>query len=99
MLIGLTTAVAFVSAGSMVLWEKYQRSEHLETVSAKIITVIGNERRTTDEILESLFPENFDTVTESLGLLLRQERVQNSVIETVDKAGLSHRVRVYFVRR
>lgn len=98
-LIGLITAVAFVSAGSMVLWEGHERSQHLQTVSSKILTVIGDGRRTTDEILESLFPENFDTVTESLGLLLREEKVQNKVIETVDKAGLSHSVRVYFARR
>ena len=98
-LIGLTTAVAFVSAGSMVVWEEHERSQHLQTVSAKILTVIGDGRRTTDEILENLFPENFDIVTESLGLLLKDEKVQNSVIETVDKAGLSHRVRVYFAKR
>lgn len=98
-LIGLTSAVAFGSAACIVMWEWHQRSQHLETVSAKITTVIGSGRRTTDEILESLFPEDFDTVNESLGLLLRQEKVQNVVIETADKAGLSHRIRVYFVKQ
>ncbi len=98
MLVALTSAIAVISAGSIIVLEQQRHSQHIETVSKKIVAVVGSGRRTGDEILEGLFPEDFGTVSEALAVLMKQEKVGDDVVETVDRAGVNHRVRVYFAK-
>jgi hypothetical protein len=98
-LIGLTCAVAFVGAASIMVVKQHQHAEHVEVVSRKIVTIIGRGQKTADEILESLFPEDFSAVSESLAALMQTDSIGNEVVETVDRANVSHKVRVYFVKQ
>jgi len=78
---------------------QHEHSQYIEAVSRKIVKVIGNGRRTADEVLEECFPDDFTTVNESLGILMQKETIGNEVVETLDRSNVSHKARVYFVKQ
>lgn len=94
----LAFLVAFVATGSASLWQAHQRSVHLQAVSEELLRILGNEAKTIDQLHEGLLFEDFATVTESLGMLVKLNKVGHRVIEMRDDANLRYLGRLYFVR-
>jgi hypothetical protein len=95
----LTAFVAVGVAAIGLALQQEQHSKHVEQISERVAVAIGKGQKTADEVLSELYPEDYGTVSEALGVLLQRGTVGNTVVNMRDQAGLGHNVRVYFVKQ
>jgi flagellar basal body-associated protein FliL len=95
----VTAFVALAVTAVALLWEQEQHSRHIQAASRKLVSVIGQRQKTADELLTELYPEDYETVSEALGLLVRSEAVGNALVSMKDELGANHGVRVYFLKQ
>lgn len=86
-----------MSAG---LWWQQRKEENLIREAAdEIVEIIGNEKRTYEEILSGLRLPNYEVANAAIELLLHQERIGSQSATVVDKSDArSFLIRLYFVR-
>jgi hypothetical protein len=94
----ITGLVAFVVSGAAVLWEDYQRSNHIHGVAEQVIEVLGDEAKSIDQLHTALAYENLGTVSEAVALLVDQKKVGHRVVNVHDAANLEYQVRLFFVK-
>ena len=94
----LACLVAFVATGSVTLWQRHQRSTHIQSISEEILHILGNEAKSIDQLHEKLAFEDLGTVSEAVALLVRTKTVDNRVADVRDDANLRYRARLFFAR-
>jgi hypothetical protein len=95
----ITAALIFLLLTSGLLWQQ-QREEtrRIRVAADEIVTVIGNEKRTYDEILSGLRLPSYRIANAALDLLVGEKRVGSEAASIIDKSNNSFRIRLYFVR-
>jgi hypothetical protein len=91
--------VAFVSTASVTVWQNHRHSRRVKEAANKIVVKLGNGAQTVDQLYESLFPEDFSTVSEALSQLIETNKVDHREEDVRNVAGLGYRVRLYFTIR
>lgn len=82
-----------------VLWQQdFEQRKQVRRVAVEITNVIGNDKRTYEEIVGSLRQPDSRVVDDALTLLIDEQRVGSDDITITDKPPRPLRVRMYFVR-
>jgi hypothetical protein len=87
------TILGFVS-----LYEKYQHERLIERVSMDVVSIIGNDTKTFEQINEALFKAAYTDASEAIDRLVTTGRVGHTLLDLQDTYGNRYRVRGYYVR-
>jgi hypothetical protein len=75
-----------------------EEKQRVRGVGDEIVSVIGNEKRTYEEILGDLQQPNYEVANAALALLIKEQRIGSENTTITDKSDKQFRVRLYFVR-
>ena len=85
-------------ASGTLLRESWEVDRQIRTAADDMVRIIGNEKRTLEDILVGLRQPNYNTASAALDLLIEEERVGSEAIMVADDSEGEIRVRLYFVR-
>jgi hypothetical protein len=89
----------FLLLMSGLLWQQQcVQQRQMRRVANEIVTVIGNDKRTYDDILFGLRRPNYALANAAIDLLVDEERIGSEGTIIVDKSDRAFQVRLYFVR-
>jgi hypothetical protein len=95
----IAAIMVFLLLASGLLWRKnWEAKQQVREVADEIIGVIGNEKRTYEEILSGLRKPNYQVASAAIDFLIEEKRLGSEDATIVDKSDEQFRVRLYFVR-
>jgi len=95
----IVTIFIFLVVSSVLIWQRdYARTRQIRAVAAEIIRVVGNEKRTVDEIMGRLRKPEYSLVVAAIDLLHEEERLGSDTTTIIDKADNQFTIRRYYVR-
>jgi hypothetical protein len=94
LVIVLTLLVVMTGVGS---YRVYLHEEQVEAISEKIITKLGTNMKTLEEIYEDLLQADPAVTSEALERLIDARRVDHKILDVRDDLGTRFRARGYFV--
>jgi hypothetical protein len=96
-LIAAVLIFLFLTCGLLWQQDSAQRKQ-VRRAADEIVKVIGNDKRTYEEIVGSLRQPSYQVVTTALTLLIDEQRIGSEDTTIIDKPPRPLRLRVYFVR-
>lgn len=93
----LIVATCLVVITGMGWYEVYSHARNVEEVSAEIVTALGTDTMTFDELYQALFKVDLGVATEALDALVRDKRVGHKLLEARDSSGNSYTFRAYYL--
>jgi hypothetical protein len=94
----LLAVAAFLALTSGVsLYLGHQHKLGVETVEKSIQSNLGSERKSFDQLYESLFFVEASVVSEALEELVRRGKVGQEILDLQDGQGTKFRVRIYYL--
>lgn len=88
----------FLTSG-LLIWHKREEKSRIRAVAEEIVNIIGNEKKTIEEILSGLQHPDYRVANAAIELLLNEKRIGSQVTTITDKnTEESHFIRLYFVR-
>jgi hypothetical protein len=95
----IVTVLVFLVLSCGLQWEQeWSRRRQVRIVADEIVGVLGGEKRTYDDIADSVHEPDRRLVDAALDLLLKEKRLESEETTITDKADEQFRVRLYFVR-
>jgi hypothetical protein len=95
----IAAAFIFLLLTSGVLWQQQREEQRrVQAAAEEIITIIGNEKRTYEDILAGIRSPSHRIADAALDLLIADQRVGSEATAIVDTADRSFSIRLYFVR-
>lgn len=95
----IVTVISFLALMTGVaLHEAHQHDQRVHAVSKEIVTIIGNDIKTFDQVYEALFKVDFAVANEAIDILVASNKVGHKFLELHDDSGDRIRVRGYYVR-
>ena len=95
----IAACLIFILLASGLHWRRTMEiRQHTRKVAEEIVKVIGNEKKTYEDILYGLRQPDSQVTMRALDLLIAQERVGSEPKTLIDKADNDFHIRLYFVR-
>jgi len=95
----IAASFIFLLLASGLLWRhQLQEERRARETGEDIVTIIGNEKRTYDEILSGLRQPDYRIANAAIDLLIGEKRIGSDGATCTDKSHNTFRVRLYFVR-
>ena len=83
----------------VVLYRVYQHGRPIDSISAQIMGIISNDRKTAFQVQESLSGVfSYTEVSEALDQLVQKTLIRPVIIELHDQSGEMYRVQAFWVR-
>ncbi len=80
-------------------WQQWEEERRVRRAADEIVAIIGNEKRSYEEILSGLRLPNYRVANAAIELLIHQERIGSQGATIVDKKDEKpFLIRLYFVR-
>jgi hypothetical protein len=96
----LSACLVFLLLSSGLIWfEQNREQRQILKTAVEIRSVIGNDKKTYDEISSSLRRPNYIVAERAVEKLLSEGWIRSELVEVSDKTAVAHRVRLYFVIR
>jgi hypothetical protein len=95
----IAAVLIFLVLGSGLMWQRdYARTRRVRAVAAEIIRVVGNEKRTVDDIMGRLRKPEYSLVVAAIDLLHEDALLGSDTVTIIDKADNRFPIRLYYVR-
>ena len=95
----LVAVLIFLVLSSGLQWHReWSRTQQVRAVAEEIIKVVGNEKRTYEDVSARLRKPDYQLITAAMDLLIAEERLGSEPATIIDKADKPFRARLYFVR-
>jgi len=95
----IAAVLIFLVLSSGLMWQRdYARTRRVRAVASEIIRVLGNEKRTVDDIMGRLRKPEYALVVAAIDLLHEDERLGSDAVTIIDKADTRFPIRLYYVR-
>jgi len=95
----IAAVLIFLVLGSGLTWQRdYARTRRVRAVAAEIIRVVGNEKRTVDDIMGRLRKPEYSLVVAAIDLLHEDALLGSDTVTIIDKADNRFPIRLYYVR-
>jgi hypothetical protein len=89
----------FLILGSGALWQSDRnRMRQVREIADEIVKVVGNEKRTYEEIIGGLRQPTYQLTNTAIDLLISENRLGSEAVTITDRADKEYRIRLYFVR-
>jgi hypothetical protein len=95
-LILATTFVIFVLVGLILFWQIWEREMLVRQVSRQILVELKS-RKTADELVEGLYPNDPQVIYLALGRLAVAQQVKATIADVEDEKKLPHKVWLYSI--
>ena len=93
--LGILLTCLVVMTGA-ALYQAVNHERRVELVADQIVTALGSETKTFDELHEELYKSDLSTTTEALDSLVMAKKVGQRILEVRDNFGTGFRVRGYY---
>lgn len=96
----IAAALIFLLLASALVWrQEHACRRQISEVATDIVHLLGNNKRTYDEIVGGLRNQVFYKTNAALDLLIRQERVGTEVVAIVDRdTAKTYQITLFYVR-
>ena len=89
----------FILVASGLLWQQdWEEKRQVQRAAIEIISIVGNEKRTYEEIVAGLRQPNYQVANRAIDLLIDENRLGSEEATIIDKTDRVFRVRLYYVR-
>jgi len=95
----IAAVLIFLVLNSGLQWQReYARTRKIRASAAEIIKVVGNEKRTLEDIMSRVRKPEYSLVVAAIDLLHEEERLGSEAVTIIDKADTRFLIRLYYVR-
>jgi len=95
----IAAVLIFLLVTSGLLWRQdWEEKRQVREAADEIIRIVGNEKRTYEDILAGLRQPNYQVANGAIDLLVDEKRLGSEDATIIDKTDKPFRVRLYYVR-
>lgn len=95
----IAAVLLFLLVTSGLLWRQdWEEKGQVQKAAAEIVGIIGNEKRTYEEIVAGLRQPNYQVANRAIDLLIDENRLGSENATIIDKADKVFHIRLYYVR-
>jgi len=95
----IAALLIFLVIASGIQWRNdWKEKQQVREVAEEIVNIIGNDKRTFEDILTDFRQPNYQIASAAIDFLIEEQRIGSEAATIIDKSDRQYRTRLYFVR-